>query len=242
MIRTVIFWFVCSLIVAVLGPVFIVLTFIDRKKRIPAWIATFWCWCLVKIAGVRIKIKGEEVLHRYTQYVLVSNHQSYFDIFTLIVVLKKIPHFLAKKELFRIPIFGQALRVADVIEIDRENPDKALESIKKALSKGLDYPICIYPEGTRSPDGRLQPFRKKGLFLLMDVGLPFVPIAFYGTRNVMPKGSLRVKPAQVCIVVGEPLHIDKGLPEEEKDRMRHLLWEKVHACLKEAEGLCRSSS
>lgn len=143
---------------------FILSTYIDKSKKTAAKIAAFWCWCLVKVAGVKIKVKNEQILKQYPQYVIVSNHQSYFDIFVLIVVLKKIPHFLAKKELFRIPIFGQALRVADVIEIDRENPDKALESIKKALDKGLPYPICIYPEGTRSPDGNLQPFRKRGLF------------------------------------------------------------------------------
>lgn len=160
--------------------------------------------------------------------------------FVLIVVLKKIPHFLAKKELFRIPIFGQALRVADVIEIDRENPDKALESIKKALDKGLPYPICIYPEGTRSPDGNLQPFRKRGLFLLMDVGLPFVPVAFHGTRDVMPKGSLKVRPGTVCMVVGGPVSIPKGLPEEEKDKYRHLLWQKVYECREEARRMCTS--
>ena len=238
MIRTAIFWFVCALIVLTLGPVFILLSYIEPKRRLAAKLALFWCWCLVKIAGVEVKVKGRERLFERPQYVLVSNHQSYFDIFVLIYLLKKIPHFLAKKELFRIPIFGQALRVADVIEIDRENPERAVASIKKALSKGLAYPICIYPEGTRSPDGRLQPFRKKGLNLLMEVGLPFLPIAFYGTRDVMPKGSYRVRPGKVCVVVGEFLEVDGPLTEQEKDRVRETLWQMVYRCREEAQKLC----
>lgn len=239
MLRTALFWLACALIVLVLGPLFIFFAYVEPRRRIANALALFWCWTLVKIAGVRLRVENREALFRYPQYVIVSNHQSYMDIFLLILILRKIPHFLAKKELFRIPVFGQALRAADVIEIDRENPIRALKSIRAALSKGLSNPICIYPEGTRSVDGRLQPFRKRGLNLLMDVGLPFVPVAFYGTRNVMPKGSLRVKPARVCVVVGDPVEVDQNLSDEEKARIRELLWQRVYRCLQRAEALCR---
>lgn len=239
MIRTFFFWLVCSFIVAAFGPVFLIIAQFDKRKKIPTYLALFWCWCMLRIAGVKIKVEGREILEKFPQYVIVSNHQSYFDIFALIWILKKIPHFLAKKELFRIPIFGWCLRAADVIEIDRENPEAALSSIKKALAKGVDRPIAIFPEGTRSVDGQLQPFRKKGLFLLMDTGLPFIPIAFYGTRNAMPKGSYRVRPANICLAVGEPIHVKSGMPEEEKEDLRSLLWRKVYELRNRAENICK---
>ncbi|NPA15450.1 MAG: 1-acyl-sn-glycerol-3-phosphate acyltransferase [Deferribacteres bacterium] len=239
--RTVVFWLVCGAIVAVCGPFFLLFSFIDEKKRIPNLMAVFWSWSLLKIAGVKLKVDGEEILKKYPQYVIVANHQSYMDIFTLIWILKKIPHFLAKKELFRIPIFGQCLRAADVIEIDRSDPDRALSAINAALSKGLDRPIAIFPEGTRSVDGRLQPFKKKGLNLLMETGLPFVPLAFYGTREVMPKKSYRVRPHPVCVCVGEPLLVEKSLSPEKKDEIRDILWKKVFELKEKAEKICRLS-
>ncbi len=223
-----------------LGPLFIILSHVERERKLAMALAKFWVWTLIRISGVEIKVVNGEVLKRYPQYIVVSNHQSYMDIFVLIHVLGKIPHFLAKKELFRIPVFGQALRAAKVIEIDRENPDRAVESIRKALHEGLPFPICIFPEGTRSVDGRLQPFRKKGLNLLMETGLPFVPVAFYGTRDVMPKGSLKVKPAPVCLYVGEPLLVKPGLDASEKDRVRQELWNRVYHCRQEAERTCKT--
>ncbi len=236
--RTIVFWLVCATLVLILGPFFLLFSFIERKKRIPNIMAVFWSWCLLKIAGVKLKVEGKEILKRYPQYIIVANHQSYMDIFTLIWLLKKIPHFLAKKELFRIPIFGQCLKAADVIEIDRDDPDKALASINAALSKGLDRPIAIFPEGTRSIDGNLQPFKKKGLNLLMETGLPFIPLAVYGTREVMPKKSYRVKPHPVCVSVGDPLFIEKSLPPEEKDKIRDILWKKIFELKEEAKRLC----
>ncbi len=238
MIRTVLFWLVCSGMVLVLGPPFILMSYFDRRKIVMNKIVLLWSWILLKIAGVKLHIENEEMLKKYSQYVLVCNHQSYMDIFCLIYTLKKCPHFLAKKELFRIPLFGQALRAIDVIEIDRENAEAALSSIKRTLAKGLSNPICIFPEGTRSPNGRLQPFRKKGLSLLMETGLPVIPAAFYGTRNVMPKGKYTVKPSKVCFVVGEPIFPPKGLSPEEKLEVIQKLWHLVYDLREKAEKSC----
>ena len=237
--RTFAFWFVCISLVLFLGPVFLLLSFIEEKKRIPNMLAVFWSWILLKIAGVKMYIKGEENLKKYKQYIIVSNHQSYIDIFALICILKRVPHFLAKKELFRIPIFGQCLKAVDVIEIDRDNPDKALSSIKSALSKGLDRPIAIFPEGTRSIDGNLQPFRKKGLNLLMKTHLPFIAMAFYGTREVMPKKSYKVRKHPVCVCIDEPFFVGKNLTESEKDKIRDKLWNKVYKMRDCAISMCR---
>ncbi|MGB9667857.1 MAG: lysophospholipid acyltransferase family protein [Thermosulfidibacteraceae bacterium] len=211
MVRTGIFWFVCALIVLILGPVFVLLGYIDKSKRTTDILALFWVNTLLFIASTEIDVRDGRRLKLYDQYIIVSNHLSYFDIFVLIKLLGKVPHFLAKKELFRIPIFGWCLRAASVIEIDRENPNIALKSIKSALRKGLHKPIVIYPEGTRSNTGKLQPFKKKGLKLLFKVGLPVIPIVVVGTREIMPKGSYIVRKGRVKVFVLEPIDVSERL-------------------------------
>ncbi len=227
MVRTVLFWLVCSLIVLTLGPIFIIVGCFDKSKKITDKIACFWVKTLILVSGIKIEIEDKEKLKLFDQFIIVSNHISYFDVFVLIYILNKVPHFLAKKELFRIPIFGWCLRVADVIEIDRENPAVALESIGRALSKGLNKPIVIYPEGTRSITGKLQNFRKKGLKLLFKTGLPIVPIVFIGTREVMPKGSYRVKPNLVRVFVLDPIYPDVELERLDEDRLIDMIRDRM---------------
>jgi len=178
-----------------------------------------------------MEVKGREKLKTHKHFVVVSNHQSYFDIFTLICILKTAPHFLAKKELFRIPVFGQMLSLAQVLKIDRQNPEAAVATIKANLAKGMGRPIAIFPEGTRSPDGRFQPFRKKGLNILIETELPMFPMAIKGTRDAMPKRRYSVRPAQIRVKMGDPFFPKSGLSDEEKDRVREDLWKSIHTFL-----------
>jgi 1-acyl-sn-glycerol-3-phosphate acyltransferase len=197
---------------------------VDRRRRCLNWAAYLWAWLLVRLAGCSLKVEGREHIETLNRFVIVANHQSYFDIFVLICLLKKVPHFLAKKELFGIPIFGQLLALAQVLKIDRQDPDAAVETIKKSLNEGMDRPIAIFPEGTRTPDGHFQAFRKKGLNLLMETGLPFVPACIKGTRDVMPKRSYLVRPAEIKVKLGEPFVPGVGLQESGKDAVRDRLW------------------
>lgn len=229
MIRTIIFWLVCSLIVLTLGPVFILVGSFDRSKRITDKIACFWVRSLILVSGIKIEVENRDRLQMFDQFIIVSNHMSYFDVFVLIYILNKVPHFLAKKELFRIPIFGWCLKVADVIEIDRDNPVIALDSIKRALGKGLNKPIVIYPEGTRSVTGKLQNFRKKGLKLLFKTGLPVIPVVFIGTREVMPKGSYRVRPNLVKVFVLDPIYPDVELRKFNEDELIDMIRERMNS-------------
>lgn len=228
MIRTVVFWLVCVVLVIVLGPLFLFFAYIDRSSRLSDSLAVLWSFILLQVAGVRVRCINGEYLKRFDRYIIVANHLSYIDIFTLITLLKKVPHFLAKKELFRIPVFGTCLRAAGVIEIDRDNPDIALMAIEKALSKGLNKPIAIFPEGTRSPDGKLQPFKKRGLILLFKTGLPVIPVVFIGTREIMSKGSYKVRPGIVTVTVLEPLNTCVFLKAKQPDELISTLWENIN--------------
>ena len=231
LIRTLIWWIVAGGMVVVVGIPMALLSIPDPKRRPIVWGAYFWSWVLLKVAGCTIRVEGEEKLRAYRQFVIVSNHQSYFDIFALICILRTVPHFLAKKELFRIPLFGQLLSLAQVLKIDRQNPKAAVANIKASMAKGMDRPIAIFPEGTRSPDGRLQPFRRLGLFILMETELPMFPVGIRGTRDAMPKGRYSVRPTNIRVKIGDPFFPKPGLSDEEKDRIREELWKSVHTLL-----------
>jgi 1-acyl-sn-glycerol-3-phosphate acyltransferase len=231
-LRSTLWWLTCGAVVIGLGIPLALLSIPDPQRRPISWGAYVWSCILMKVAGCTLEVEGKENIEGLTQFVLVSNHQSYFDIFALCCIVKGAPHFLAKKELFRIPIFGQLLSLARVLKIDRQNPDLAVKTIKESLEKGIiRRPIAIFPEGTRSPTGELQPFRKKGLNILMETGIPLVPMAMKGTRDAMPKGRYTVSPARIRVKIGKPLVPGPGLSDEEKDQIRQRLWEWIHSYL-----------
>lgn len=143
-------------------------------------------------AGIQVNVRGRENIDPSRTYLVMSNHQSHFDIPVLFFAFGPNLRMITKKELFKIPVFGPALKGAGFISIDRGDRAKALtalESAKGFLSSGTH--IWIAPEGTRSLTGDLLPFKKGGFVLALDTGLPILPVSIRGTRNVLPKGRMR---------------------------------------------------
>ena len=238
-------WWLCNTIIVLIAGVVIPLTHpFDKNDRIIMFIAYLWAKILLLLAGCRVEVEGAERLKELDQMVLICNHQSYFDIFVVIALLGQAPHFLAKKELFSIPVFGYLLRLGKVLEIDRQHPDIAVESIKRALKEGFNRPVIIFPEGTRSEDGVMRPFKRKGIALLSATGLPFLPMAIGDSRKVMPKGSFTVRPGKVGVVIGKPIEPPKveglSIEDEEIDRFIESLWNEVHRLHQQALTLARS--
>jgi 1-acyl-sn-glycerol-3-phosphate acyltransferase len=138
----------------------------------------------------------------------MSNHRSWFDILALLSALPVDFKYMMKKELLRIPIFGIAVWRARHISIDRGNPRKALESVQKAVEKiRSGYSVLIFPEGTRSPDGNMQPFKRGGFRLALQAGCDIVPLAVLNSHNIVPKGSMRVNKGVISINIGKPISI-----------------------------------
>jgi 1-acyl-sn-glycerol-3-phosphate acyltransferase len=156
---------------------------------------------------VEVALEGAERADWKQPSVVVANHQSWFDVFVLVAALPGRVRFVAKKELGRIPIFGHAWRACGHISIDREDRKSAIESLDRAAERvrAESLTMTLFPEGTRSPDGRLQDFKKGAFVLAMKTGLPIVPVGIIGTRDVMPKGSFRVSTGRVRIRVGHPI-------------------------------------
>ncbi|MGZ4814512.1 MAG: lysophospholipid acyltransferase family protein [Terriglobales bacterium] len=175
---------------------------IDTLYRSAMWIALVG----VRIAGVRWKVSGNEGLDLSRNYIFMSNHVSNLDPPLLIPLLPHRVTIMVKKELFRLPILGMAMRMADCVPIDRHNREAAIASVREAeeiIRRG--HHMLVYPEGTRSRDGRLLPFKKGPFYMAMETGVPIVPITLIGTETLLSKGKFFVKPGEVKVVFHPPV-------------------------------------
>lgn len=161
------------------------------------------------IVGVRLRVVGLERLDPAKTYMFTPNHQSLIDVAIFWICLGRNVAYLAKKELTRNPVLRYGFPVIGVVPVDRSNRTAAVNSARMAtenLRRGKSY--VVYPEGTRSPDGRLLPFKKGAFIMAIDAGVPIVPVTISGATAVMPKGKLRLLPATIRITVHEPIPVE----------------------------------
>jgi 1-acyl-sn-glycerol-3-phosphate acyltransferase len=194
-------------------------------------LAQFWSRAVLRVAGVRVEATWHTDLDPRQPYVFMANHLSTVDIWALFVVLPFKLRMIAKKQLGRIPIFGWAMRAGRFIFIDRTNAVAARRSIdvaKERIRNGQS--VLLFPEGTRSRDGTLGPFKKGGIHLAIDAGVPIVPIAISGSREAMPRGSLLLRSGVVRITIGRPIPT-AGHGEGERNALLAKVREDVAALL-----------
>jgi 1-acyl-sn-glycerol-3-phosphate acyltransferase len=173
---------------------------------------------LGRLCGVRVRVHGLEHLTGSGPYVFTPNHQSHFDIAALLGWLPGRNRFVAKKELFAEPVLGTVLRTLGMIPVDRDNPLEAIERLNAAAAGGSS--LIVFPEGTRSRDGTLLPFKKGPFIAALHLQLPIVPVVCCGTREVMPKGGyLAIVPGDIDIYVEAPI-ATRGLGYEDRDALR----------------------
>lgn len=217
--RTLGAWIIYFITTVILGTVAIILSLFDHSGNSSHVVARLWGKIQLKTTGTKVKIEGLEKIDPQRSYILVSNHQSNFDIFALLGYLPIQFRWTAKASLFRIPFLGWAMARIGYIPIDRESPKKAYRSMLQAVEKVKNgFSVMIFPEGTRSPDGHLQPF-KKGVFLIaLKSQAPILPITIKGTNKIMRKGDWRTYPGKVRIVIDQPLET-KGVPSAEEEQL-----------------------
>ncbi len=178
--------------------------------------ARIWARVGLLLGGARLRVEGEENLPRGEAVIYMANHQSNFDILSLFAGLPVQFRWLAKEELFRVPFFGYAMKRTGYIPVNRADRRQAMESMAvaaKRISEGTS--VVIFPEGTRSPDGQLLPFKKGGFLLAMQAGVPIVPVAILGSCEVMGKKSLSIHPGPIRMRIFPPLPTGKGSDREE---------------------------
>jgi 1-acyl-sn-glycerol-3-phosphate acyltransferase len=168
--------------------------------------ARIWGRSILAASGIRVRVTGMERIDPAKSYIFMSNHQSNFDIPVLLAYLKVQFRWLAKEELFKIPFFGYAMQRVGYISINRSDRRSAFLSLKRAaqiIRGGVS--VLIFPEGTRSLDGQIRPFKKGGFILALDAGVPIVPVVIRGTRSIMPKERLRIRSGRVTLEILAPI-------------------------------------
>jgi len=205
----------------ILGSLAVALTLILRKPWPVDVLGRAWARWIVKVCGISVDIEGLERLDPARSYVLVSNHLSNFDIWATLGMLPLTIHFVAKKELLKLPFLGHSLAVSDHIVIDRSNPEEAVACINARVANQIGKGFCIlfYAEGTRSPDGKVHAFKKGGITLALRTGLPIVPLSVSGTRKFLPKRRMIIRPGgRVKLALGEPIDT-RAYTLEERDAL-----------------------
>jgi 1-acyl-sn-glycerol-3-phosphate acyltransferase len=204
---------------AVLGIMVIITSIADHTGNVVHYIGKFWSRMNLFLVGARVKITGIENIQKGSSYIIMSNHQSQFDVWSLIGYLPLQLRWVMKKELRKVPIFGLGCERMGHIFIDRHNPDKSheeLKVLKEKFSGGAS--VVFFPEGTRSPDGKLLPFKKGGFVMSLQTGIPILPISVNGSRLLLPKDSTQFKPGIITIIIHKPVPVD-GYSYETKDAL-----------------------
>jgi 1-acyl-sn-glycerol-3-phosphate acyltransferase len=198
--------------------------------------ASFWGKGALLFAGIQIEIEGREHLPSSGPALFMANHTSSFDIPTLYAGLPMQFRWLAKQELFDIPFFGTAMRRVGYIPIDRRDRKKSLQSLKEAAERiRSGTSVVIFPEGTRSDDGKLLPFKRGGFSLALQSGAPIVPVVILGSRNITPKGSLRVTAGKVSIRFLAPISTH-NLNSDEQESLSDRVHAAIDAALQESHA------
>jgi 1-acyl-sn-glycerol-3-phosphate acyltransferase len=214
------FWSVPVLLLSSFDP------YAERSARL----VRFWAKGNLWVCGVKVRGHGLERLTPATAYLFMSNHQSQFDILALMSVLDAFQlRWVAKKELRKVPVLGLCMQRTHQILVDRESRAQAVATIrriKELLNAGIS--VLFFPEGTRSKDGNLLPFKPGGFAVAVETGVPVVPVTVNGSQAIMPSGDWRVRAGEIEIIVGEPIQVD---PQLSKKTARDELQRKVQAAI-----------
>lgn len=171
----------------------------------------------VRITGVRVRVEGIDNIPPGV-CIFAANHVSNMDPLAFVPAIPRRVAILVKKEVFRIPIFGRAMRMARLLPVDRENREAAaatVETAVKYLKEGLSF--AVYPEGTRSRDGRLLPFKKGTFLIAIRAGVPVVPVSIVGAQDLLRKGEWSVRPGEVTVRFGPAVDVSPYTVERRAD-------------------------
>ncbi len=212
---------------AILGGVVFIICCFDPTGNIAHYIGKFWARMNLLFTGVLVSVEGGEHIDRKKSYIIMSNHQSHYDVLALIAYMPLQLRWVMKLELREVPIFGYCCEKMGQIYIDRGHSEKAHESLAIAGEKIRNgASVVFFPEGTRSPNGKLLPFKKGGFVIALEAKVPILPVTVIGGRNVVPKGSHRILPGRMKIKIHEPVEIQEytyDTKEELMERIRGII-------------------
>lgn len=221
---------------ALMGPFAAIIGFVSAffmgNIRVLYFLFTRGAWVGVWVTGVRFETVGLDTLDRSRSYIFMTNHASNIDPPIQVGLIPKQTSVMVKKELFKVPILGTAMRMGKLVPVDRGNRDAGIEAVRAAkavVEQGMN--MLIYVEGKRSFDGKLLPFKKGPFYMAVECGVPVVPVTIVGTHEIWPKGRFAIQPGRVKVIFHPPIEpkdfgnretlmekvrkvIDSGLPEQ----------------------------
>jgi len=230
-VRTVVFGIFFAVLLILVIPVLLLALLLGMRGeliRIGQWAVRVGC----RVVGVRVAVSGFERVDPKVPCVFMANHLSFLDGPLLAMAVRRTARIILKKSLFRIPVLGMAMKHVGFVPVDRKGTKGGQRSLRRAarLMREKGYSFLVFPEGTRSRDGRMLPFRRGGFFLALESGAPIVPVTIEGTYELMPKGQWYARAGEVRIVFHDPVPIEgyahEAMPE---------LMERVRAAI--ASGL-----
>jgi 1-acyl-sn-glycerol-3-phosphate acyltransferase len=194
---------ICALLAIIVG-------IFSPYSRLNTTITRIWARFILLVMGTRLSIDGLENIQKDKSYVVVSNHQSQIDIPILIVAVRTNLRIIAKKELFKIPFLGWGMKAVGMLEIDRSNHKQSIETLKRAenIVKQHHLSVLVFPEGTRSADGKIHPFKKGPFILAINTRLPILPVSVSGTGRITPKNKLQINPGRVKVTIHPPISVE----------------------------------
>jgi 1-acyl-sn-glycerol-3-phosphate acyltransferase len=237
--RIVLFGINTIVMTGLLAPLVIIARLLGAKegpRSIYAWATRTWARSMLRSAGVQVQIHNPELISRAQGAVYISNHVSWFDVFALAAELPRYS-FIAKSELRKIPLFGYGAEAAGIVFLDRHNRKAAFESYKEAakeVERGRS--IVVYPEGTRGRDYHLRPFKKGPFVLAIASQCPIIPTIVHGSREVMAKGSLRVKKGVIDVHFLPPIET-KGLTYDDRAELMMRVWTRMANGMRDLYGI-----
>ncbi len=214
MLRTLFIGVFLSLYITAAGIPLLIYTVISKNPDALYWAGVRGVMFFVRAVGARVRIVGTERIPSGT-CLFIANHTSTVDAPAVVDAIPRRIAILLKQSLFRYPIVGQAFRLAHFIPVDRSKQESAIASLEKAIAAmrgGQSF--LIYPEGTRSPDGRLQEFKKGAVVMAIKAGVPIVPIACSGAHRIMRKRSLEIHPGEILVEFLAPIDASQYTFEE----------------------------
>lgn len=191
-----------------------------RTGKVAFFLMQGWAWLVLRVSRIRVVVRGRDHVAPGQRYVILSNHQSHFDIPALVTSLGVPYRWVIKKELRGIPLFGYALAASRNIFIDRSDSQSAMRSIQEGVAQLPEGTgVLFFPEGTRSRDDHMLPFKKGGFIAAQNSGLPILPVTVNGSRRCLPKGSAVFRSGTVEVVIHPPIPAGTVTEEALEDLM-----------------------
>jgi len=217
------FWIIIVLLSIVLGTLSVLARLFDFSNNLSHRVSALWGYWLCVLNGIQVDVEGLEYVKRDQAQIFVANHQGFFDIFALNGFLPAQLRWVAKSSLFKIPFVGWSMAASGYIPVERENRKKSYQAFLATIEQlKAGNSIVIFPEGTRSEDGTIGPFKKGGPLLSVRSGAPLVPVTLLGTGSIIKKGSGTIKPGRIEIIISPPISSQAVKDEREENVLRTL--------------------